>query len=236
MNSDKAILKSGTETDAAVAQMTDEDNLDKPLATLTLGSGTDPDEIDDPVNQVRKSKVWNEPVYNKRQKSIPPTLNLQPSHDYEPPPVLEDSKTPLTIKVDVGTKFFGDPRRMYPMYSCPRGNALIINNQEFDYPEMYPFRKGAQVDSDNLEQLFNQLGFKVAAYKNLKRNETLKKLIEFSETAGSKPGDMMIVCVLSHGSEHGKIVSSDCLDIDTEVDILRYGQGTVASGQAYCRQ
>ena len=49
-------------------------------------------------------------------------------------------------------------------------------------------------------------------------------LLDFSETARRCPGDMLVVCILSHGKEHGKIVSSDCFDIDTEVDILRLGR------------
>ena len=43
----------------------------------------------------------------------------------------------------------------------PRGHAVIINNQEFAMPELYPFREGADVDADNLEKLFSQLDFQV---------------------------------------------------------------------------
>ena len=32
---------------------------------------------------------------------------------------------------------------------------------------------------------------------------------------------MMIVCISSHGSAHGRIISSDCLELDLEHDILR---------------
>ena len=77
-------------------------------------------------------------------------------------------------------RFHSDPRLIYPMSSSPRGLALIINNIEFTSPEIYPFRweknifwggkiskpmfswrKGAEVDSENLAELFTQLGFKV---------------------------------------------------------------------------
>ena len=144
----------------------------------------------------------------------------------EPLPVMEENTTPLRILVEKGTKFYKDQMKIshmsvYPMSLHPRGHALIISNQEFDDPQMFPFRKGAQVDADNMEQLFTQLGFVVVPHKNLKRNETLEILIEFKERAGNKPVNMMIVCVLSHGLEHGKIVSSDGLLIDTEKDIFR---------------
>ena len=52
--------------------------------------------------------------------------------------------------------------RIYPLISSPRGEALIINNQEFSFPHMYPHRQGAGVDADNLETLFTQLDFHVS--------------------------------------------------------------------------
>ena len=33
--------------------------------------------------------------------------------------------------------------------------------------------------------------------------------------------DMMIVCISSHGNTHGRIISSDCRELDLEYDILR---------------
>ena len=131
------------------------------------------------------------------------------------------NKSPLKIKVKKGTNVFSDPLRIYPMLSRPRGYALIINNQEFDDPDMFPNRMGAHVDGENLEILFTELGFRVMSYKNMKRNATLKKLIEFSELAGRNEADMMIVCILSHGLENNKIVTSDGFKIDTETDVLR---------------
>ena len=124
----------------------------------------------------------------------------------------EDSKTPLTVIVEPASQFFTNPeyeqlqcevhhitififsRRIYPMCSNPRGKALIINNQKFSDPDVYPFRLGANVDTDNLQQLFTQLGFQVIKYANLKRSDTMKILIDFADTVGSKgePCDMLI--------------------------------------------
>jgi len=197
-----------------------ETNSNTCVTSATTSTDSVEDDVDEVANSLRKTKVWNEPVYTKK-KTIPSVLKIQPSEDKELPPEEENGKVPLTVKVEKGSKFFGDPRRMYPMYSCPRGNVLIINNQAFDYPDIYSFREGAEVDAENLDNLFTQLGFNVTKYKNLRRNETLKKLIEFSDFVGKVAGDMTIVCVLSHGTERGKVVSSDCLEIDTELDILR---------------
>ena len=85
-------------------------------------------------------------------------------------------------------------RRIYPMCSVPRGKAIIINNQKFDDPETFPFRLGASVDSENLEQLFSQLSFEVIKYENLRRNDTMKIMIDLADTVGGKdsPCDMLI--------------------------------------------
>ena len=107
------------------------------------------------------------------------------------------------------------------MSKNPRGAAIIINNQTFVYPEMYPFRDGADVDANNLEKLFSQLDFEVSKHTNLTRNATLKLMIDMADAVGSKPCDMLIVCILSHGKDQGKIVSSDGLMIDMETDIFR---------------
>ena len=111
--------------------------------------------------------------------------------------------------------------RMYVMTSQPRGKALIINNQEFSMPDLFPFREGADVDADNLEKLFSQLGFTVSKHSNMKRIDMQRLLLDFCESLNHEPGDMLIVAILSHGKEHGKIVTSDCHYIDEESEILR---------------
>jgi len=218
----KKTRKSGnTRSDAAVSSSgIKEDKFENAFAKFTIGSTKDTDEIDDATNPLRKSKVWNEPSYNKGG-SIPTPLDLQQGQECGALQILEDTKTPLHIQVEMGNKFFCDPTRMYPMSSCPRGRVLIINNQEFDNPRMYSFRTGADVDADNLEKLFIQLGLNVTSLRNMKRNDMRKKIIDFADVADEKVGDMMVVCILSHGLEHGKIVCADGLVIDTEQDVLR---------------
>jgi len=107
------------------------------------------------------------------------------------------------------------------MSSSPRGLALIINNIEFTPPELFSFRKGAEVDSENLAELFTQLGFKVETHLNLGRNDTFRVLIDFAARSEHKDADMAIVCILSHGTHHGRVVAADCLELQIELDILR---------------
>ena len=51
-------------------------------------------------------------------------------------------------------------QRCYPMFSKPRGYALIINNESF-VNDIYKYRTGSTIDANNLDILFEQLGFKV---------------------------------------------------------------------------
>ena len=199
-----------------MASILSSETLDHPVVGNNSVSSIDSDEIDETVNMMRRSKVWNEPNY--KTKNIPEPLTLQNDWDNED---MNDRK-PLNIEVNKGTNFFSDPIRMYTMSSSQRGRVLIINNQEFENPSLYTYREGADVDAKNLELLFTQLGFTVTNLKNMRRNEMLKKLIDFSDVSVDKAGDMMVVCILSHGLEHGKIVAVDGVVLDTEQDVLRY--------------
>ena len=61
----------------------------------------------------------------------------------------------------------------------------------------------------------------VSKYTNMKRIETLRLMIDLAESLGNVPCDMLVVCILSHGTDQGKFLSSDCCKIDTEVDVFR---------------
>jgi len=187
------------------------ENLPTSLEPLNLNMTTDQDAS--PTNDsspTRISKVLSEPPHRK-------AINF----DNQPVQIAENRRTPLHIEVEKGTKLFSDPARMYAMFSLPRGYALIINNQEFEDSHTYPLRVGAHVDSENLGSLFTQLGFIVVNCKDLRRRETLRKLDEIQEMAGVKRASMMVVCILSHGRDQGKIISTDGQSIDIEIDVLR---------------
>ena len=46
------------------------------------------------------------------------------------------------------------------MHKRIRGQCLIIDNEKF-VNDILPFREGSKIDSNNLDILFEQLGFKV---------------------------------------------------------------------------
>jgi hypothetical protein len=94
---------------------------------------------------------------------------------------------------------------------------LIINNENF---QQLATRTGS-VDVANLKTLFTKLGFLVDVKENLTKRETLEVLMDFSQNKGHITGHVMILVVLSHGEEGGKIFTHDDKTVDINVDILR---------------
>ena len=128
--------------------------------------------MDEPEGLI-DSKVWNEPRYDhqlQRMQSFPSNWQSIPNPEPEEglsPPYVQDSIEPLEITVRPANKYRGPPQiRAYPMYSRPRGSALIIDNELF-INNVLPKRDGSAVDSKNLSSLFSQLGFLVELHKNL---------------------------------------------------------------------
>ena len=56
------------------------------------------------------------------------------------------------------------------MRNNPRGMALIIDNEEFVNDTM-PRREGSQLDANNLDILFEELGFKVHSYNIIRTSK-----------------------------------------------------------------
>lgn len=60
------------------------------------------------------------------------------------------------------SRYKGPPElsNVYPMTEKIRGQCLIIDNEKF-VNDVLPYREGSMIDSNNLDILFEQLGFKV---------------------------------------------------------------------------
>ena len=112
----------------------------------------------------------------------------------------------LQILVKKSSKYIGPPEiaNCYLMHSSPRGNALIINNEYFDGTtagDEKKHRKGSEIDGNNLERLFSELGFNVDLQRNLTRNQMAKSIKNFANSKKHMKSDMGILAILSHGSE-----------------------------------
>lgn len=95
--------------------------------------------------------------------------------------------------------------KIYKNTSRPRGKVLIINNIKFEGKN---FRHGAQSDTIYLNDLFEQMGYKVQVQEDLTRTQTLKVLEDFSHEEDLKDIDSVLFFFLSHGME-GKFLTLD---------------------------
>lgn len=112
------------------------------------------------------------------------------------------SDEPLTIKVRKATRFLDceyDIIERYPMRSKPRGLVLIITNIYYESYEKPRF--SAKHDNNNLEKLFEEMGFTVVSYGNLTGQAMKDKIKEFSKRDDLRKVDSCFVIVTSHGTE-----------------------------------
>jgi len=100
------------------------------------------------------------------------------------------------------------------MESKPRGLVLIIDNENFDN-EVLPTRTGSVVDANNLDILFDQLGFHVTLRRNLPYYDMITEIQKFANKSDHSFGDMAVVAILSHG-RHGLIAAADGRELETE--------------------
>jgi len=78
-----------------------------------------------------------------------------------------------------------------------------------------PTRTGSLVDSNNLDELFLQLGFKVTLRRNLSYYEMIQEIQKFSAKPEHHDVDMCAVVVMSHG-RHGLVSAADGRELETE--------------------
>ena len=125
---------------------------------------------------------------------------------------------PLQVRVKKSPKYLGPPEitNCYSMRSSPRGQVLLINNEQFDeIMECHSHRMGSDVDGNNLEKLFLELGFQVNLQRNLSRNQMVSSIRAFAGSERHSSSDMAVVAILSHGSD-GVLYGIDGVPVCTE--------------------
>ncbi|KAG7465386.1 caspase 8 [Solea senegalensis] len=115
----------------------------------------------------------------------------KPSLDAEP--TLEASSLP-------------DETEYYRLDHNPRGQCVIINNEEFNGYQLKK-RAGTEEDAKALRSVFTYLGFKVVIHDNLTADAIRHQLTELGKN-NFLDQDALVVCVLSHG-EKGCIYGTD---------------------------
>jgi len=100
------------------------------------------------------------------------------------------------------------------MFSNPRGYALIINNESF-VNDIYKYRSGSTIDANNLDILFEQLGFKVIVQNNRTYQEMREDINSFAQRQEHASSNMAIIVLLSHG-EDGLVFGTDGRKVPNE--------------------
>ena len=124
----------------------------------------------------------------------------QPPLDEEQPFVSPTDLRKLPAHIHPNSK------EVYPMFSKPRGIALIINIEMFFYnlentqKRQLVYRLASDKDIEMLEKLFGALDFKVKIERNLTREEMFKVLHNISQEDHSNY-DCFVLCLISHGSD-----------------------------------
>ena len=84
--------------------------------------------------------------------------------------------------------------------------GLIIVNQKFDNKNA--FRKGAQNDQSNLEEIYNHLNVIYEVSKNLREFEMFDKINEFSKSI-KKTCSVIFVSISTHGKDDGGLMGTE---------------------------
>ena len=130
-----------------------------------------------------------------------------------PEPTETITSKPLEVKV---TKLSSYPSHSdaYKMSAHPRGQVLIINIESFQ-ENVLSTRTGSQMDVDNLQELFTQMGFTVTTCQNLGYADMYHQVLNFAAKKEHSAGDASIVAIFSHG-QHGTVSTADGRKIETE--------------------
>ncbi|XP_033220397.1 caspase-2-like isoform X2 [Belonocnema kinseyi] len=135
------------------------------------------------------------------------------------------TEIPLKIKVRKATKFLDGPvsgkneLERYIMRSKPRGFLLIICN--IDYVTLN-VRTGAEHDADNLQKLFEDMGFQVTLKRNLTGAEMRNAIKAFAARNDFHKVDSCFVIISSHGREAGKGADGEVLGTDFQAGSQSY--------------
>ncbi|XP_033724727.1 cell death protein 3-like isoform X2 [Pecten maximus] len=135
--------------------------------------------------------------------------------------VMETADAPAPGN-EVGTAYqrASAERPTYRMESKPRGYCLIINNKDYTLDSLMDPRVGTNVNREELQSLFTDLGFQVDAKDNLTGEAMKNTLKEFAAYQGLPAVDSLIVAFLCHGNSE-KMYGVDGKPIYVQNDVLK---------------
>jgi hypothetical protein len=90
---------------------------------------------------------------------------------------------------------------VYPIGIKNNGYCLIFNNYKFDNPDLK--REGLIFNSQYFNKAFEDLGFKVKIYNNIKKEQIYTELNNVSKQVLLKSHKAFIAIFLSYGNKSG---------------------------------
>ena len=156
-----------------------------------------------PVERGAGENPFNTNVETSKISDQQSRQTTQPPLDQEQPFVSPTDLRKLPAHIHPNSK------EVYPMFSKPRGIALIINikiiffhnlqnTQKEEEKGQLVNRLGSDKDIEMLEKLFGALDFKVKIERNLKQEEIYNVLHNISCEDHSNY-DCFVLCLMSHG-------------------------------------
>lgn len=93
----------------------------------------------------------------------------------------------------------------------PPGRVDVFNYIYFRYNtrQRVEDRKGAKMDSVNIEAVFTKLGYTVHLHENLTEEDTLKEIENIKKTCSQEPTQAWFVFFLSHGTNSKEFMAAD---------------------------
>lgn len=144
--------------------------------------------------------------------------------------IKHSSSEPLTIKLCKATRFldheYSNLIARYRMRSKPRGLVLIISNIEYKLEDKPRF--SATHDTNNLQKLFEEMGFKVIVHQNLTGSQMNDVIKNFSKHDDLGKVDSCFVIVTSHGTE-----AQDSKDKENNTEIQGMDYSSVSKQPNY---
>lgn len=87
----------------------------------------------------------------------------------------------------------------FRMQGKNRGVLFLVNN--IDFPDAKIRRHGAEIDKMRLLDLFNQMGFTIFYYENLKKGQFMNLVEQLSTSDHLRSSDCLFFGVLTHGNQ-----------------------------------
>ncbi|XP_037533738.1 caspase-1-like [Nematolebias whitei] len=155
----------------------------------------------------------------QKDSTLHKELGLSSAQSAQPaasPQMAQSGSATLECTIEEFWKTKQNDSNVYPVAKVSYKNrvALLITNIKFSHETQ---RYGAEKDEENMERLFQSLGYEVVKYRNLTGKAIEEALFKFAEHSKLKEADSVFVVIMSHG-KLGAVLGVDWKQGDKDPD------------------